>query len=168
MQDDQLLSGSIADNVCFFDQGFDHAHMQECARLACVHDDIMRMPMGYQTLVGGMGATLSGGQKQRILLARALYKKPRFLLLDEYTSHLDFATEARVQQSINALGCGRFIITHRQHTLSEGDQILILYNGRLLTPEALQALQAQQHAEAPPPAQVSDHSTPSSPPLNAD
>jgi len=75
---------------------------------------------------------LSGGQKQRLLLARALYKQPRFLLLDEYTSHLDFDTEAQVQHAINALGCGRFIITHREHSLSEGDEIWRLQAGQLV------------------------------------
>jgi ATP-binding cassette, subfamily B, bacterial CvaB/MchF/RaxB len=79
-----------------------------------------------------MGATLSGGQKQRVLLARAIYKNPRFLLLDEYTSHLDFDTEYHVQQSINALGSGRFIITHRQHSLSEGDEVYMLWGGQLM------------------------------------
>ena len=109
-----------------------HEKVEAAAKLACIHDDIERMPMGYQTLVGGMGATLSGGQKQRLLLARALYKQPRFLLLDEYTSHLDFDTEAQVQHAINALGCGRFIITHREHSLSEGDEIWRLQAGQLV------------------------------------
>jgi ATP-binding cassette subfamily B protein RaxB len=130
-QDDQLFSCSIFDNIAMNDVQASPEKVIEAARLACIHDDIAHMPMGYQTLVGGMGATLSGGQKQRILLARALYKKPRFLLLDEYTSHLDFDTEAHVQRSINALGCGRFIITHRQHSLSPGDEIHALDRGKL-------------------------------------
>ena len=92
----------------------------------------MRMPMAYQTLVGGMGATLSGGQKQRMLLARALYKQPRFLLLDEYTSMLDFETEHHVQKAINALGCGRFIITHREHSLLPDDEVHMLSAGQLV------------------------------------
>jgi ATP-binding cassette, subfamily B, bacterial CvaB/MchF/RaxB len=146
-QDDQLFSCSIYDNIAMNDTEATPEKVEEAARLACVHDDIARMPMGYQTLVGGMGATLSGGQKQRVLLARALYKKPRFLLLDEYTSHLDFNTEALVQQSINALGCGRFIITHRQHSLSEGDEIRIMFGGKLLTQEEVRVLQAKQEAE---------------------
>jgi ATP-binding cassette subfamily B protein RaxB len=143
-QDDQLFSCSIYDNIAMNDTEATPEKVAHAAQLACVHDDIMRMPMGYQTLVGGMGATLSGGQKQRVLLARALYKKPRFLLLDEYTSHLDFNTEAHVQQSINALGCGRFIITHRQHSLSEGDEIHVLFNGKLLSQAEVQAMQAEQ------------------------
>ena len=106
--------------------------VQAAARAACIHDDIMRMPMAYQTLVGGMGATLSGGQKQRLLLARALYKQPRFLLLDEYTSMLDFDTERQVQNAINALGSGRFIITHREHSLRPDDEVYMLLAGRLV------------------------------------
>lgn len=134
-QDDQLFSCSIYDNIAMNDVEASPEKVAEAARLACIHEDILRMPMGYQTLVGGMGATLSGGQKQRLLLARALYKKPRFLLLDEYTSHLDFHTEALVQQSINALGCGRFIITHREHSLSQGDQVYVLHGGKLIPPQ---------------------------------
>ena len=109
-------------------------------------DDIARMPMGYQTLVGGMGATLSGGQKQRVLLARALYKRPRFLLLDEYTSHLDFGTERQVQDAINALGCGRFIITHRQHSLSEGDAVYVLWQGKLVPMDEFEQRMAEAEA----------------------
>lgn len=130
-QDDQLFSCSIHDNIAMHDVEASTEKVEAAAKLACVHEDIARMPMGYQTLVGGMGATLSGGQKQRILLARALYKQPRFLLLDEYTSHLDFATERRVQDAINALGCGRFIITHREHSLREGDEAMVLWQGQL-------------------------------------
>jgi len=101
--------------------------------------------------VGGMGATLSGGQKQRILLARALYKRPRFLLLDEYTSHLDFATERHVQDAINALGCGRFIITHREHSVREGDEVRVLWQGRLIDPATLQAPDSADAAGEPVP-----------------
>lgn len=132
-QDDQLFSCSVYDNIAMNDSQATPEKVAQAAEAACLHHDILRMPMGYQTLVGGMGATLSGGQKQRLLLARALYKQPRFLLLDEYTSHLDFDTESHVQASINALGCGRFIITHRQHSLSEGDAVHVLLGGQLLT-----------------------------------
>lgn len=140
LQDDQLFSCSLYDNIAMNDTEATPERVQAAAEQACIHDDIVRMPMGYQTLVGSMGASLSGGQKQRLLLARALYKQPRFLLLDEYTSHLDFDTERRVQQTINALGYGRFIITHRQHSLSEGDAIYVLWQGRLMTPEAVEGI----------------------------
>lgn len=138
-QDDQLFSCSIHDNIAMNDAEASAEKVEAAAALACVHEDIARMPMGYQTLVGSMGATLSGGQKQRILLARALYKRPRFLLLDEYTSHLDFATEKRVQDAINALGCGRFIITHREHSLREGDAVRVLWQGKLVDPADMPA-----------------------------
>ena len=149
LQDDQLFSVSIHDNIAMNDVEATPEKVAEAAKLACIDADILRMPMGYQTLVGGMGATLSGGQKQRVLLARALYKKPRFLLLDEYTSNLDYETEAHVQQSINALGCGRFIITHRQHSLSEGDEIYILWRGRLWTQAEFEAQMAQMAQTQP-------------------
>jgi len=142
-QDDQLFSCSIYDNIAMNDVEATPEKVIEACQLAHVHDDILRMPMAYQTLVGGMGATLSGGQKQRVLLARALYKKPRFLLLDEYTSHLDFDTEHHVQQSINALGSGRFIITHRQHSLSPGDEIYMLWGGHLMPKAEFEAKLAE-------------------------
>jgi ATP-binding cassette subfamily B protein RaxB len=148
-QDDQLFSCSIYDNIAMNDTEATPEKVTEAARLACVHDDIARMPMAYQTLVGSMGATLSGGQKQRVLLARALYKKPRFLLLDEYTSHLDFDTEHHVQQSINALGCGRFIITHRQHSLSPGDEVYMLWGGKLMKPAEFEQRLAASTTAAP-------------------
>ena len=143
-QDDQLFSCSLYDNIAMNDTQATPEKVALAAQQACIHEDILRMPMGYQTLVGGMGATLSGGQKQRLLLARALYKQPRFLLLDEYTSHLDFETERHVQEAINHLGCGRFIITHRQHSLSEGDEIHVLSGGKLLK------LVEQHHPEGGP------------------
>jgi ATP-binding cassette subfamily B protein RaxB len=126
MQDDQLLAGSIADNICFFAERIDHEHMQHCAALAGIHDEIMRMPMAYDTLIGDMGSALSGGQKQRILLARALYKHPRVLLLDEATSHLDVALEQQVTAAVKALGLTRIIIAHRPETIASADRQLLL------------------------------------------
>ena len=100
MQDDQLFAGSIAENICFFDAQPDHDRIAQCARLAAVHDDIAGMAMQYNTLVGDMGTVLSDGQKQRILLARALYREPTILFLDEATSHLDIARERSVNDAI--------------------------------------------------------------------
>ncbi len=131
MQDDQLLSGSISDNICFFDEGFDHEHMQECARLACVHDDIMRMPMTYDSLIGDMGSSLSGGQRQRILLARALYRRPKLLFMDEGTSHLDTEIEAKVNAAIRRLGLTRIIIAHRPETIASAARRLAVVDGRV-------------------------------------
>ena len=130
-QDDQLMSGSIADNICFFDHAFDHVHMQHCAELACVHDDIMRMPMSYDSLIGDMGSSLSGGQRQRILLARALYRRPKLLFMDEGTSHLDTMIEARVNTAIRGLGLTRIIIAHRPETIASAARRICITNGRL-------------------------------------
>ena len=91
----------------------------------------MAMPMGYETLVGDMGSTLSGGQKQRVLLARALYRQPALLVMDEGTSHLDAALEARVNAAIAALGITRIIIAHRKETIANADTVLILEDGRI-------------------------------------
>jgi ATP-binding cassette subfamily B protein RaxB len=131
MQDDHLLSGSIADNICFFDERFDHERMLECARIACVHDDIMRMPMSYDSLIGDMGSSLSGGQRQRILLARALYRQPRLLFMDEGTSNLDTMIETKVNTSIRRLGLTRIIIAHRPETIASAARCVAMIDGRL-------------------------------------
>jgi ATP-binding cassette subfamily B protein RaxB len=134
MQDDQLLSGSIADNICFFDESFELEHMMHCAELAGIHEEICRMPMAYNSLIGDMGTSLSGGQKQRILLARALYRRPRLLFMDEGTSHLDIATERQVTAAVKALGLTRIIIAHRPETIASAPRRLVLQDGQLSEP----------------------------------
>jgi ATP-binding cassette, subfamily B, bacterial CvaB/MchF/RaxB len=124
MQDDQLLSGSIADNISFFDPSFDEQWMLHCAQLAAVHDEIMLMPMTYNSLVGDMGSSLSGGQKQRVLLARALYRRPKILFLDEGTAHLDVANERHIQQSLKHLEMTRISVAHRPDISAGADRIL--------------------------------------------
>jgi len=131
LQDDVLFAGSIADNICFFEPGADQAWIEECARLAAIHEDITVMPMGYNTLVGDMGTVLSGGQKQRVLLARALYKRPRFLFLDEATSHLDLAREQAVNAAIQSLNITRVIVAHRPQTIASADRVIALDHGRV-------------------------------------
>ncbi|EQD60507.1 ABC transporter-like domain protein [mine drainage metagenome] len=103
MQDDQLFAGSIADNISLFDPEATPQGVAAAAHLAGIHEEIAALPMGYQTLVGDMGSSLSGGQRQRVLLARALYRKPKFLLLDEATSHLDVAREREINTLIKRL-----------------------------------------------------------------
>jgi ATP-binding cassette subfamily B protein RaxB len=131
MQDEHLFSGSIADNIAFFEAQPDGAWMEQCARIAAVHDEIEAMPMGYNTLIGDMGAALSGGQKQRLLLARALYKRPKILLLDEATSSLDVERERTVNQAVRQLALTRMIIAHRPETIASASRVIALQDGRI-------------------------------------
>jgi ATP-binding cassette subfamily B protein RaxB len=124
MQEDQLLSGSIADNICFSDPEFDQARMMACAQLAGIHSEIMALPMTYNSLVGDMGSSLSGGQKQRLLLARALYRKPRILFLDEGTAHLDLENERYINQSLTRLKMTRVSVAHRPDISTGADRII--------------------------------------------
>lgn len=124
MQDDQLFAGSMRDNISFFDPQPDLARLQHCAELASIHDTISALPMGYQTLVGDMGTTLSGGQRQRLLLARALYKQPRILLMDEATSSLDTTLECRINQAVAQLSLTRLIVAHRPETILSADRVV--------------------------------------------
>jgi ATP-binding cassette, subfamily B, bacterial CvaB/MchF/RaxB len=129
MQEDQLLSGSIADNICFFDPSFDQARMIQCAQSAGIHDEIMLMPMTYNSLIGDMGSSLSGGQKQRVMLARALYRQPRILFLDEGTAHLDVDNEKRINESLKSLQMTRISVAHRPQASDGADQILRISKG---------------------------------------
>ena len=131
LQDDHLFSGSIADNITFFDLNPDFAHMEICAQRAQIHDDIMAMPMSYETLVGDMGATLSGGQLQRVILARALYRQPKILFVDEGTSNLDLETERLVNNTIAELGITRVIVAHRKETIQSADQVILVEGGKV-------------------------------------
>lgn len=135
LQDDNLFAGSISDNIALFDERPDEAAIIAAAQAAAIHDEIMATPMQYETLVGDMGSSLSGGQKQRVLLARALYRKPKMLFLDEGTSHMDVANEARVNASVSALGVTRIIVAHRLETVASADRVLHLDAGGL-TPVA--------------------------------
>ncbi len=130
MQDDILFAGSIADNICFFDPQPDQARIEEAARLAQIHDDLVAMPMGYQSLVGDMGSSLSGGQCQRVLLARAFYRKPTILVLDEATSHLDIERERLINDAVRAMNITRIIVAHRPETIRSADRVVRLAGGR--------------------------------------
>ena len=131
MQDDQLFAGSIADNIAFGSEDLDTIRVQNAAEAAAVHDDIQRMPMQYQTLIGDMGAALSGGQKQRIILARALYKCPSILFLDEATSHLDVDSERAVNEAVKRLRLTKILIAHRPETIASADRVLVMADGRI-------------------------------------
>lgn len=143
MQDDVLFAGSIADNIAFFDSRPERDWIEQCARLASIHDDIVRMPMAYQSLVGDMGTTLSGGQKQRVLLARALYRRPKVLLLDEATSHLDMAREAEVGRAIATMALTRIVVAHRPQTLASVDRVVEMADGRIVRDETARQFAAR-------------------------
>jgi len=131
MQDDALLSGSIADNIGFFDPTPDIGRIRECCRCAAIHDDIAAMPMAYESLVGDMGCALSAGQRQRVLLARALYRKPKVLILDEGTAHLDAATETSIIRTLRRLHITCISVAHRQRPIMASDRVVLLRSGTL-------------------------------------
>ncbi|POA96868.1 ABC transporter ATP-binding protein [Chromobacterium sinusclupearum] len=132
MQDDQLFAGSIGDNICFFDPQPDVRRIYQCAKLAAIHDEIIAMPMAYNTLCGDIGSGLSGGQKQRILLARALYKQPKLLVLDEATSHLDVWNEKLVNAAVRDIAMTRLLVAHRPETIAMAERVVVLEQGRIV------------------------------------
>ena len=132
MQDDQLFAGSVADNISFFDPEMDQVRIEHAATLASVHDEIVAMPMGYHSLIGDMGSSLSGGQKQRVILARALYRNPKLLFLDEATSHLDVMKERLVNDAVKALSLTKVIVAHRPETIASADRVLVMEQGRII------------------------------------
>ena len=129
LQDDTLFAGTIADNISFQDESATPQKIEAAAKLAQIHDDIVAMPMGYHTLVGDMGSALSGGQCQRLFLARALYKQPKILIMDEATSHVDVACERKINEALAAMFNTRIVIAHRGETLSVADRLLICFEG---------------------------------------
>jgi ATP-binding cassette subfamily B protein RaxB len=132
MQDDMLFAGSVSDNISFFSTSPDQEQIVQCARLAAIDNEIMGMPMAYNTLVGDIGTGLSGGQKQRILLARALYKNPQLLVLDEATSHLDVWNEQAVNAAIQSLKLTRVIVAHRPETIDMAERVVVLHGGKIV------------------------------------
>ena len=131
LQEDSLFAGSLADNIALFDDTVDMERVVSAATAAAIHEDIARMPMQYETLVGDMGSTLSGGQKQRVLLARALYRRPKILVMDEGTAHLDAAHEQAVNAAIATMGITRIIIAHRRETIEIAQRVLVMMGGTL-------------------------------------
>ena len=125
-QNDELFEGSIADNICFFSAAPRPEHMTFCAAMACIASDIEGMPAGYRTRLAEQGAGLSGGQRQRILLARALYRNPSLLILDEATSHLDVATEKQVLQNLKRLGMTVVMSAHRPDAIAMADHLFAM------------------------------------------
>ncbi|EIX9079367.1 peptidase domain-containing ABC transporter [Klebsiella variicola] len=132
LQEDRLFSGSLIDNISGFEDNVDLNFVMECAKRCNIHDEIMKMPMGYETIIGELGLGISGGQKQRILIARALYRKPSILFMDEATSHLDLKNESVINQSISALSITRIIVAHRPSTIASADRVIDLSQSKTL------------------------------------
>jgi ABC-type bacteriocin/lantibiotic exporter with double-glycine peptidase domain len=143
LQESFLFSGSVRSNIAFNDPALTLEQVQEAARMAAIHEEIMRMPLGYETLIAEGGAALSGGQRQRVSIARALAHAPVILLLDEATSHLDVMTENLVDQNLSGLPCTRIVMAHRLSTIRNADLILVLDQGRIVERGAHAELFAQ-------------------------
>jgi ABC-type bacteriocin/lantibiotic exporter with double-glycine peptidase domain len=127
-----LFGASIRDNLALSDPDVPLARIVDAARRARIHDEILALPMGYNTLLADGGVSLSGGQRQRLALARALVQRPSVLLLDEATSNLDAVTERAIQDELAALRCTRIVIAHRLSTIAGADLILVMDGGRIV------------------------------------
>jgi ATP-binding cassette subfamily B protein RaxB len=132
MQDDHLFAGSLADNISFFDERGSQNAIEVAAHAASVHAEIIAMPMGYNTLIGDMGSALSGGQRQRVILARALYRAPTLLVLDEATSHLDIHNERQVMEAIARMRITRVSVAHRPETIAYADARIEVRDGMVM------------------------------------
>ncbi len=134
MQDGSLFSGSISENIALSDENPKPENIRKAAQIACIHDYIESLPLKYETNIGNLGVDLSGGQKQRLLIARAIYKNPKFLFLDEATSFLDSTNESLIMNNLNEFFKGRtvLIIAHRLSTVKNADNIIVLEHGDIV------------------------------------
>ncbi|WP_276147156.1 peptidase domain-containing ABC transporter [Streptomyces sporangiiformans] len=132
LQESALFSGSILSNIALSNPSIKRERVVEAAELAAIHDDIMAMPMQYDTFVSEGGSALSGGQRQRLAIARAIAHRPAIIMLDEATSHLDVETEWRVAENLRTLACTQIIIAHRLSTIRDADTILVLDQGTIV------------------------------------
>nr|MBP6508487.1 ATP-binding cassette domain-containing protein [Opitutaceae bacterium] len=146
MQDSILLSGSVYDNIRFAKADATTAEIHAAARQANAEEFILKMPEGYQTLVGERGVALSGGQRQRIAIARSILRNPPVLILDEATSALDYESERLIQEALDRLSEGRTVITiaHRLSTIKNADRIIVLRDGVIVEEGNFKELDAKK------------------------
>jgi ATP-binding cassette subfamily B protein len=132
LQDTTIFSGTLLQNITLNNPMMPKERAIQAAEVAAIHDDVMKMPMGYETFIGEGGCSLSGGQRQRIAIARAVAHSPSVLLLDEATSNLDVITEQRVTEHLDSFACTQIIIAHRLSTIRKADLILVLDQGTIV------------------------------------
>jgi ATP-binding cassette, subfamily B, bacterial len=144
LQDSFLFSSSLKDNISFHNRELSAEKLARAGQLAEIHDDVMQMPMGYETPIDEAGGSLSGGQRQRLSIARAIANEPALLLLDEATSHLDVITESRVDRNLDSLSCARVVIAHRLSTIKNADLIIVLDQGHIVEQGSHQELLARR------------------------
>ncbi|HEY1352458.1 MAG TPA: peptidase domain-containing ABC transporter [Ktedonobacteraceae bacterium] len=144
MQDAHIFSGSIREHIAFNHPELTLEQITRAAQLAALQDDILRMPMRYETFIAEGGSALSGGQRQRLALACALAHEPCILLLDEATSALDVVTERTIEHNLSNLQCTQIVIAHRLSTICGADCILVLDQGRIVESGSHQELLAQR------------------------
>lgn len=130
-QDDYPMSGTVAENIAFFDPELNMEQVIRCAKRVHLHDEIMAAPLQYRTHITEMGANISGGQRQRLLIARALYREPKVLVLDEGTANLDSDTERRIADLLSDLPITRIVVAHRPALVERAHRVFALENGRI-------------------------------------
>jgi ATP-binding cassette subfamily B protein len=131
MQDGKLFNDTILNNIVLNEENVDYEALAQAVEVANIAQEIEAMPQGYQTMIGEMGRGLSGGQRQRLLIARALYKRPDYLFLDEATNALDTINEQKISKALNAVFQNRtvIVVAHRLSTIRRADQIIVLRQG---------------------------------------
>lgn len=144
LQQNELLSASIRENLIINAPLASQEEIEEAAKSADIHDDIMAMPMRYETIITEGGATFSGGQRQRLAIARALVPKPKILFFDEATSALDNVSQERIEKSLAQLKATRIIIAHRLSTIEKADRIIVIAEGKIVQEGSFQKLMAQE------------------------
>jgi ATP-binding cassette subfamily B protein len=131
LQKNTLFSGTISENLKWGNENATDEEVREAAKAAQAHDFVERFPNGYDTVLGQSGVNLSGGQRQRLCIARALLKRPKILILDDSTSAVDTATEAKLRESLAKIGMTRIIIAQRIDSVKDADRIVILEDGKI-------------------------------------